>query len=146
VTYYAQSRSLPRLAECYFLLNDYPALTSLVASLPETSPLLITIAEYFASLGMCDAAADAYVKSGNLKKAIAVCIRLNAWGRAISLGAGRAELDGLVGGGDVASVELYRKAGLKMNAAVVLYMVFHMFFYYKDRKRGVTRWQERHGG
>lgn len=40
VTYYVQGRNQERLAECYYLLEDYAGLEKMVSSLPENHKLL----------------------------------------------------------------------------------------------------------
>lgn len=40
MTYYSQGRNQERLAECYYMLEDYPGLEKLASSLPENHSLL----------------------------------------------------------------------------------------------------------
>ena len=40
VTYYSQGRNQERLADCYYILEDYDNLTKLSSSLPDNHPLL----------------------------------------------------------------------------------------------------------
>ena len=40
VTYYSQGRNQERLADCYYMLEDYNNLTKLSDALPENNPLL----------------------------------------------------------------------------------------------------------
>ena len=40
VTYYTQGKNQERLAECYYILEDYDGLEKLASSLPENHPLL----------------------------------------------------------------------------------------------------------
>ncbi len=40
VTYYTQGKNHERLAECYYVLEDYDGLDKLSSSLPENNPLL----------------------------------------------------------------------------------------------------------
>jgi hypothetical protein len=40
VTYFAQGRDMNRLAECYYLLEDYDGMEKLLYSLADNSPLL----------------------------------------------------------------------------------------------------------
>lgn len=46
VTYYVQGRNQERLAECYYMLEDYNGLESLVNSLPENHKLLAVSIEF----------------------------------------------------------------------------------------------------
>lgn len=50
------------LAVCYYNLEDFESLESLVKSLPETSELLPIIADQFATVGMSPQAVAAYMK------------------------------------------------------------------------------------
>ena len=47
--------------------------------LPENSPILDKLGDKFQSIGMSEAAVDAYIKSGDVKKAIDCCVLLNQW-------------------------------------------------------------------
>ena len=55
------------MALCYYNLEDFVALESLVKSLSDTTPLLPIIAEQFASVGMCHQAVAAFLKVVNRK-------------------------------------------------------------------------------
>jgi len=66
VTYYVQGRNQERLAECYYVLEDYTGLEKMVSSLPENHKLLPEIAAMFMTVGMCNQAVDAYIKVGKL--------------------------------------------------------------------------------
>lgn len=50
------------LAQCYYQLEDFEALESLVRSLPENSELLPTVADMFTCVGMSEQAVMAYMK------------------------------------------------------------------------------------
>nr|CAD7408133.1 unnamed protein product [Timema cristinae] len=60
--YYEKGHNLKRCVECYYILEDYDALKKCSAGLAENHPLLPTIADMFASVGMCFEAVAAYVK------------------------------------------------------------------------------------
>ncbi|PVD32416.1 hypothetical protein C0Q70_07850 [Pomacea canaliculata] len=68
VTYYIQGRNQERLAECYYMLEDYPGLEKLVNTLPENHKLLAEIAGMFQSVGMCEQAVEAYIKVAEEQK------------------------------------------------------------------------------
>jgi len=57
----------------------------LIAVLPENSPILTNLGDKFQSIGMSEAAVEAYVKSGDVKKAIDCCVLLNQWNQAVEL-------------------------------------------------------------
>eukprot|EP00842_Homolaphlyctis_polyrhiza_P002203 jgi/Hompol1/2984/HPOL_006277-RA len=85
ITYYSQGRNQERLAECYYILEDYEALEKLANGLSENNPLLKNVAEKFASVGLCDQAVAAYVKIGDISTAVNTCVYLNQWSTAIEL-------------------------------------------------------------
>lgn len=53
VQYYLQGRNQERLAECYYMLEDYDGLEKLANSLPENHKLLPVGALSFFSLSLC---------------------------------------------------------------------------------------------
>ncbi|EDO30415.1 predicted protein [Nematostella vectensis] len=62
VTYYVQGRNQERLAECYYMLEDYAGLETMSSNLPENHPLHAEIAEMFKTVGMCEQAVASYSK------------------------------------------------------------------------------------
>lgn len=62
VTYYLQGRNQERLAECYYMLENYAGLKKMMESLPENHKLLPDIAGMFVTVGMCSEAVEAYTK------------------------------------------------------------------------------------
>lgn len=125
-----------KLAECYYHLEDYSSLEKLVYSVNDNSPVLKIIAEYFVSAGMSDQAVDAYLKLGDVKNAVDVCITLNQWNRAIELAklhnfkdieaklakyATRLQEKNML----AHAIELFRKARLTKNSAILLFQVDH---------------------
>lgn len=60
--YYLKSGNYEKLITCYQYLEDYEALESCIALLPEKSPLLEKIGEVFLNVGMCSQSVDAYLK------------------------------------------------------------------------------------
>lgn len=59
----------------------------LVKALPEQSPVLRQIGEYFQKFGMCPEALQSFVKLGDTKLAMDCCILLNHWELAVDLAA-----------------------------------------------------------
>lgn len=66
-------------------MEDFTALEKLIASIPENNPLLETLGDKFASVGICEAAVQSYVKFGDVKRAIDCCVLLNQWNQAVEL-------------------------------------------------------------
>lgn len=60
--YYEKGRNQEQLVHCYYMLEDYTSLENTVVNLPENHNLLPSIAEMFASVGMCAQAVTACIK------------------------------------------------------------------------------------
>jgi len=65
------------LANAYYKMEDFVALEGLISNLPQNSPTLGILGEKFLSMGLCKEAVDAFVKFGDVKKAIDCCVLLN---------------------------------------------------------------------
>ncbi|XP_059152704.1 WD repeat-containing protein 35-like isoform X2 [Physella acuta] len=134
VTYYVQGRNQERLAECYYMLEDYTGLQNMINSLPENHKLLPDIAAMFGSVGMSDQAVEAYTKCNRIKAAIDCCVNLNQWNTAIELAKAHnvREIDMLLAKYAqhllekkkvLNAIELYRKAGHYMDAAKLMFKI-----------------------
>lgn len=134
ITYYVQGRDQERLAECYYMLEDYSGLENLMHALPENHKLLPDVAAMFVSVGMCEQAVEAYTKSNKIKKAIDSCIHLNQWNMAIDLAKQHniKEIDTLLAqyakhllekNKLLNAIELYGKAGHYLEAAKLMYKI-----------------------
>ncbi|XP_056342288.1 WD repeat-containing protein 35 isoform X2 [Oenanthe melanoleuca] len=77
VQYYVQGQNQERLAECYYMLEDYQGLENLASSLPENHKLLPDIAYMFVRVGMCEQAVSAFLKCNRPKDAVDTCVHLN---------------------------------------------------------------------
>merc|ERR1740127_423572 len=53
--------------------------------LPEQSPLLFTIGNHFATVGLCDEAHQAFLRAGDVMLAVDTCVTLNEWDLAVEL-------------------------------------------------------------
>jgi WD repeat-containing protein 35 len=71
--------------EAYFRLEDFSSLENLLNILPENSPVLESLGERFQSMGLCESAANAYLKLGDVKRAIDCFVLLNQWNQAVEL-------------------------------------------------------------
>jgi WD repeat-containing protein 35 len=67
------------LVDAYYRLEDTGNMEKLITVLPENSPILEKLAEKFQSIGLVEAAVQAYVRFGDVKKAIDCCVLLNQW-------------------------------------------------------------------
>jgi len=77
IKYYSNAQDNESLVEAYFKIEDFDNLEKLIRILPENSHILDTLGERFQSMGLCDAAAQSYLKMGDVKKAIDCCVLLN---------------------------------------------------------------------
>lgn len=132
ITYYSQGRNQDRLAECYYIAEDYSGLEKMAEALPENHRLLPEIAKMFASVGMCAQALFSFVKCNRIRDAIDVCVHLHQWNMAIDLAKQHnvREIDSLLAkyathllekNNLVHAIELYRKAGRYLEAAKLMY-------------------------
>ena len=83
--YYKLCNEYECLANAYYKLEDFDALCLLIESLPQASPNLEVIGETFKNMGLCKEAVDAFVKFGDVKRAVDCCILLNQWHLAVEL-------------------------------------------------------------
>jgi WD repeat-containing protein 35 len=130
--YYQRGGMRTRLAECYYMTENYQALSGMIYTLTDNDPLLTTIGEMFQAVGMCEQAVEAYNKCGQVQKSIACCVSLNQWDTAVELAPQSSATD--VGSAYLANaqhllkkememeaIELYRKARHFLDAAKLLY-------------------------
>ncbi|KAM8834110.1 WD repeat-containing protein 35 [Synchiropus picturatus] len=83
--YYIQGRNQGRLAECFYMLEQYDDLERLTSVLPDNHKLLPEIGQMFANVGMCEQAVSAYLKCNQPKAAVDTCVHLNQWNKAVEL-------------------------------------------------------------
>ncbi|XP_067008662.1 WD repeat-containing protein 35 [Anabrus simplex] len=132
--YYEKGRNQEQLVQCYYMLEDYAALETCVANLPENHNLLSIIGEMFASVGMCSQAVTAYLKCNQVKSAVDTCVGLNQWDQAVDLAKQYKlpEISNLLSkyashliSKDklLQAVELYRKANHLLDAAKLMYQL-----------------------
>ncbi|KFV77076.1 WD repeat-containing protein 35, partial [Dryobates pubescens] len=134
VQYYVQGRNQERLAECYYMLEDYQGLENLANSLPENNKLLPDIARMFVRVGMCDQAVSAFLKCNQPKDAVDTCVHLNQWNKAVELAKNHnmKEIGSLLAryAGHLLeknkildAIELYRNANYFFEAAKLMFKV-----------------------
>ncbi|XP_021561959.1 WD repeat-containing protein 35 isoform X2 [Carlito syrichta] len=134
VQYYVQSRNQERLAECYYMLEDYEGLENLVNSLPENHKLLPEIAQMFVGVGMCEQAVIAFLKCNQPKAAVDTCVHLNQWNKAVKLAKNHnmKEIGSLLArfashllekNKIFDAIELYRKASYFFDAAKLMFKI-----------------------
>ncbi|TKS86180.1 WD repeat-containing protein 35 [Collichthys lucidus] len=134
VQYYLQGCNQERLAECYYMLEDYDGLENLTAVLPENHKLLPEIGQMFATVGMCEQAVNAYLKCNQPKAAVDTCVHLNQWNKAVELTRthNMKEIKSLLSkyashllekNKTLEAVELYRKAHHFLDAAKLMFKI-----------------------
>ncbi|XP_030346038.1 WD repeat-containing protein 35 isoform X2 [Strigops habroptila] len=134
VQYYVQGRNQERLAECYYMLEDYQGLENLANSLPENNKLLPDIAYMFVRVGMCEQAVSAFLKCNRPKDAVDTCVHLNQWDKAVELAKNHnmKEIGSLLAryashllekNKIFDAIELYRKANYFLEAAKLMFKI-----------------------
>ncbi|CAG5866211.1 unnamed protein product [Menidia menidia] len=134
VQFYLQGRNQERLAECYYMLEDYDGLERLATDLPENHKLLPEIGQMFATVGMCEQAVNAYLKCKQPKAAVDTCVHLNQWNKAVELARtlNMKEIKSLLSkyashllekNKTLEAVELYRKAHHFLEAAKLMFKI-----------------------
>uniref|UniRef100_F6XLP3 WD repeat domain 35 n=1 Tax=Monodelphis domestica TaxID=13616 RepID=F6XLP3_MONDO len=134
VQYYVQGRNQERLAECYYMLEDYEGLENLANSLPENNKLLPEIAQMFVRVGMCEQAVAAFLKCNQPKAAVDTCVHLNQWNKAVELAKNHSmkEIGSLLAryashllekNKTLDAIELYRKANYFFDAAKLMFKI-----------------------
>ena len=83
--YFQQANNFDALIDVYYRLEQFSNMDKLIDNIPENSPALITLAEKMQSVGICESAVKAYIKSRDVKKAIDCCVLLNQWNQAVEL-------------------------------------------------------------
>ena len=134
--HYKQASNWEALIDVYYRLEDFEALAGLVENIPDGSPLLVKIADKLQSVGLVEGAVKAYVKLGEIKKAIDVCVLLNQWNFAVELAEQHnfLQIEGLLQkyashlmekNKKMEAVELYRKANRNTESAKLLAQIAH---------------------
>ncbi|XP_078503870.1 WD repeat-containing protein 35 [Lissotriton helveticus] len=134
VQYYVQGRNQERLAECYYMLEDYDGLENLANNLPENHKLLPDIARMFVTVGMCEQAITAFLKCSQPKAAVDACVHLNQWNKAVELAKNHnmKEIGSLLAkyashllekNKTLDAIELYRKANHFLDAARLMFKI-----------------------
>ncbi|XP_053191008.1 WD repeat-containing protein 35 [Scomber japonicus] len=134
VQYYLQGRNQERLAECYYMLEDYDDLERMTILLPENHKLLPEIGQMFATVGMCEQAVNAYLKCNQPKAAVDTCVHLNQWNKAVELARthNMKEIKSLLSkyashllekNKTLEAVELYQKAHYFLDAAKLMFKI-----------------------
>ncbi|KAK9822841.1 hypothetical protein WJX81_001701 [Elliptochloris bilobata] len=79
---YKASGMHDRLAAALFAGEDWPGLIRLSAALPAGAPLLLRLGAWLQSAGLAHEAATAFVRAGDVRRAVDACVQLSDFGRA----------------------------------------------------------------
>ncbi|XP_072032249.1 WD repeat-containing protein 35-like isoform X2 [Amphiura filiformis] len=144
VQYYVQGNNQERLAECYYMLEDFIGLQKLADGLPENHKLLPELGAQFVTVGMCEEAVQAYLKCNQVKKAVDCCVELNQWDQAVELAKTHniKEIDSLLAryaahlldkDKKLQAIELYRKANHFIEAAKLMFQIAEEYAKKKEK-------------
>ena len=123
---FEKSGNIHGLTRVYFAKEDYDKAVNMLEVIPEEDEFLEEMGEKFNSIGMCDEAVKAYIKCGNILKALQTYVENNKWKEAIELSAendfinmenltNKFGSEFLKSGRKFDLVELYRKANMRNN-------------------------------
>jgi len=129
--YYKLSKNYEKLVDAYFNIEDFEGMKGIIEIVPEGNNLLMEIGEKLQSVGLCDEAVDAFLKAGNVKRALDCCVLLNQWAKAVELAEkyNFVQVEGLLTmyanqllekRKKLECVELYRRANRNTEAAKML--------------------------
>ena len=82
---YEKAGNIQGLTNVYFAKEDYNKAADMLEVIPEEDEYLEEIGDKFRGIGMCEEAVKAYIKHGNVSKAIETYVANNKWGEAIEL-------------------------------------------------------------
>ena len=85
VQYYTKAKNSKQLVRCFYALEDYQGLQTLLTVIPEGSLSLVDLGEKFMGVGLCTQAVGAFLKAGEVKRAVNCCVFLHQWDQAIAL-------------------------------------------------------------
>ena len=82
---YEKAGNIQGLTNVYFAKEEYNKAADMLEVIPEEDEYLEEIGDKFRGIGMCDEAVKAYIKHGNINKAMETYVANNKWGEAIEL-------------------------------------------------------------
>lgn len=130
--YYKSAGNNDKLVDCYYAIEEYDELEELAQTFDERDPLLVKVADLFASVGLCQQAVACFVKTNQIKAALDTCVALHQWDTAVELSRQihipeiavrlAAHADRLLEHGKISdAVQLFRKANCHREAANLLF-------------------------
>jgi len=133
--YYVNAGAVDKQIPCLYFMEHFEDMAKFATDpeyqLPEGSPLLITVGQRLASVGLAEDAVAAFLRGHDVKAAIDCCVLLNQWDQAVALAEEHdfPQIEGLLskyaqhlltGGRRMEAIELYRKANRHPDAAQLL--------------------------
>ena len=82
---YEKAGNIQGLTNVYFAKEEYNKAADMLEVIPEEDEYLEEIGDKFRGIGMCEEAVKAYIKHGNVNKAMETYVANNKWGEAIEL-------------------------------------------------------------
>ena len=82
---YEKAGNIQGLTNVYFAKEDYTKAANMIEIIPKEDKFLEEIGDKFKGIGMCEEAVKAYVKHGNINKAMEAYVSNNKWAEAIEL-------------------------------------------------------------
>jgi WD repeat-containing protein 35 len=121
---YEKAGNIQGLANVYFAKEDYMKAADILEVIPEEDEFLEEMGDKFRGVGMCDEAVKAYIKRGNISKAMETYVANNKWGEAIELSrqndfinmetlTNKFSSEFIKSGRKLDLIELYNKANMK---------------------------------
>ena len=83
--FYNKAGNIKGITNCYFAKEEYDKAAKMIEVIPEEDEYLEEMGDKFLGVGMCPEAVQAFIKHGNIKKAIESYINYNMWEEAIDL-------------------------------------------------------------
>ena len=124
---YQKSGNIKGLTNVYFAKEEYNKAAEMLEVIPEEDEFLEEIGDKLKSIGMCEEAAKAFIKHGNVNKAMETYMENNKWEEAIELSrkndfmnmeqlTNKFSSEFIKSGRKLDLVELYSKANMKSKA------------------------------
>jgi WD repeat-containing protein 35 len=121
---YKKADNIQGLTNVYFAKEEYGKAAKMLDIIPEDDEYLEEIGDKFNGIGMVDEAVKAYVKYGNITKALEIYVSNNKWGEAIELSrkndfinmeqlTNKFSYEFIKSGRRLDLIELYNKANMK---------------------------------
>ena len=121
---YKKAGNIQGLTNIYFAKEEYSKAANMIEKIPQDDKFLEEVGDKFSGLGMCEEAAIAYIKHGNINKAMETYVSNNKWAEAIELSrkndflnmeqlTNKFSKEFIKSGRKLELIELYKKANMR---------------------------------